>query len=612
MVKSHAKPTKKQQPELQASSRHRTHKRSSQPRRFTIQQTDKPAVEIQVDGNNYHAYSQDAIGESSKYLLTLGVQYRDDEPDSGSETEEEPVSSSRRSVDSNVVNIFKHMPKKDIKTIKSLAPYFIIPAVKLAAFGDTEDSNGKKKKGTGVHVYTRRVYVMSVAPTKAGLPEQLASEPKDKQVERKFSSEHCSRIGGSGTRFFPPVTRTNCVRAWLETERTPGKPAKSQSHGKHATKQLYHISGLLTGLQADSVCYGLSGGAHVRIMEDYFINNTRGYLIGTLYDGASNKVPKHCGLMNKLVGLKHIPSSLLESLSMDLSNYASLSAMTVVETGFTFYEKFGYMAGVLTPALERLTRTKGLRGLEASDLTLNHMTYMDTYNAWLDQIYTRLCILYTPIGKLKTMIADIKPDGTKKEIFGLQPETLKNAITACEKAYRLRQSINTKTIPGKLANMSLYDIYQKCKILTDLRSEDAVAQVVNGKHNPGTNLFYILAAHKIINSNLTGILMYDSDVFDMPEIVRECVKFTRVWDTPANNFTLELHRQLPGVKADYLAEQFTLPVPPDGESHGKTSKKLTAKAELALQESMRKKQDKIIQALKTRTVTESPTTTPDL
>lgn len=266
------------------------------------------------------------------------------------------------------------------------------------------------------------------------------------------------------------------------------------------------------------------------------------------------------------------------------------------------------MSTVLTPALQRLTRTNGLRGLEETDITLNHMTYIDTYNAWLDQINTRLCILYTPISKLKAMIADIKPGGTKKEIFGLQPETLKKAILACEKAYRLRQSINTKTIPGKLANMSLYDIYQKCKILTDLRSEDSIAQVVNGKHNPGTNLFYILAAHYIVNNKLSEILMRNGDDFDMSENIRECVKFTRIWDTPANNFTLELHRQLPGVKSEYLADRFTLPVPTDGESIGKPGKKLSAKAELALQESIRAKQDRIIQALKTRSLptNESP------
>jgi hypothetical protein len=498
------------------------------------------------------------------------------------------------------------MPKKDIKTIKSLAPYFINPAVKQAAFGGTEDSNGKKKKGSGVHVYTRRVYVMSVAPTKAGLPEQLANEPKDKLAERKFSAEHCGRIGG-GTRFFPPVTRSNCVRAWLETERIPGgKLYKLKSHiAKSQAKQLYYISGLLTGLQADSICYGLSGGAHVRIMEDYFINNTRGYLIGTLYDGASNKVPKHCGLMNKLVGLNKIPSSLLESLSTDISNYASLSAMTIVETGFTFYEKFGYMAGVLTPALQRLTRTTGLKGLEDTDLTLNHMTYIDTYNAWLDQIYTRLCILYTPINKLKAMMKQITPGGTKKEIFGLQPSTLKKAITACEKAFNLRMSIEKTPMLTKFSKMTLYVVYQLCKLTTDLKLDESVNQFLSGKYSPGTNLFYCLTAFHIITDALSGILMRNGDDFNMSENIRECIKFTRVWNTPANNFTVELHRQLPGVKADYLAERFTLPVP-EGESIGKTGKKLSAKAELALQESMRKKQDKIIQALKTRSLADSP------
>lgn len=600
MVKSHAKLTKKQKPELRASSRHRAYKRSSHStgiRRFTIQQTDKPAVEIHADGNNYHAYSQNA---SDKYLLTLGIQYRDDESGSGSETEEEPVSSSRRSVDSTVVSILKHMPKKDIKTIKSLAPYFINPAVKQAAFGDTVDSNGKKKKGSGVHVYTRRVYVMSVAPTKAGLPEQLANEPKDKQAERKFSAEHCGRIGG-GTRFFPPVTRTNCVRAWLETERIPGKLTKIQSHtAKQPAKQLYYISGLLTGLQADSICYGLSGGAHIRIMEDYFINNTRGYLIGTLYDAASNKVPKHCGLMNKLVGLNKIPSSLLESLSVDLSNYASLSAMTIVETGFTFYEKFGYMAGVLTPALQRLTRTTGLKGLEDTDLTLNHMTYMETYNTWLDHIYTRLCILYTPINKLKTMISAIKPGGTTKEIFGLEPAILKKAITACEKAFNLRMSIEKTPMPTKFSKMTLYVVYQLCKLTTDVKLDESVNQFLSGKYSPGTNLFYCLTALYIISNTFDTILIPDGE-----SEPRSCIKFTRVWDTPTNNFTLELHRQLPGVKADYLAERFTLPVP-NGESHRKTGKKLSAKAELALQESIRAKQDRIIQALKTRSLADSP------
>lgn len=600
MVKSHVISRKPQKPELDASSRHRTLKRSSrpsksnQPRRFTIQQTDKPTVEIQVDSNNYHAYTVDATkgGSSGEYLLTLGVQYRDDDPDSGSEDEEETVSSSSKRVDSTVTNILKHIPKKDYKTIKSLAPYFIMPAVRQSI-----DGNKSSKQKPKVHTYTRRMYVMSLAPSKSGLPELLAKEDEGKQRIRKFSAQYCSRVGGTRRGGFVHVTDTNCVRAWLETERTAAKSSVPATR----TKQLYYIAGLLTGLQADSVCYGISGGAHVRIMEDYFVNNTKGYLIGTLYDGASNKVPKHCGLMNKLVGLNKIPSSLLESLSTDLSNYASLSAMTIMETGFTFYEKFGYMVGVLTPALQRLTRTKGLKGLEDTDLTLNHMTYMDTYSDWLDQVYDRLCILYTPINKLKSMITKNKP-----EIYGIQTTTLKTALSTIEKAFKLRMSINKTPFPTNFSKMTLYVVYQLCKITTDVKQDESVNQLLIGKYSTGTVLFYMLSACYIINSALSDILMHkDTENF------RECVKFTRVWDTPANNFTLELHRQLPGVKPEYLAERFTLPVP-DGESHRKTGKKLSAKAELALQESIRTKQDRIIQALKTRTVTESPTITPDL
>ncbi len=491
--------------------------------------------------------------------------------------------------DATVKNILKHIPKKDIAVIKSLAPSFVNPAVKPT----DRDSAGKSSDSKKPHTYKRRVFVMSVAP-KSGLPAKMDKDADTKRKTRKFSAQFCSRVGSGHMGRFAPVTQNNCVRAWLETEHTPGHKPPVQP------KELYYISGLLTGLQADSECYGLAGGSHVRIMEDYFMNNTHGYLIGTLYDGASNKVPKHCGLMNKLVGLHHIPASLLESLSIDINNHASLSAMTIMETGFTFYEKFGYMAGVLSPALLKLSHRRNLQGREDTDLTLNHMTYCETYSAWLDEIYNRLRLLYTPISTLRARIKEKQPRDTSIEIFGIQPKMLNSTISNCEKAYKLRQSINTQPAKTKFGNMSLYDVYQACKVITDLRSDASIKQVTDGKHSPGTNLFYLLTAHHAINRVLGEILMKSGDEFTMHENIRECVKFNRVWDTPENNFALQMHRQLPGVKPEYLAERFTLQ-PPAGEAvNGRGTK-----AELVackLRETIREKQDRLLMALKTHRV----------
>ncbi len=555
-------------------------------RKFTIHQTDKPEVEVRVKDNNYHVYSQDG-----KYVISLGVQYRLDDPEDMDEDGPQTNPADKlTSADATVKNILKHIPKKDIAVIKSIAPSFINPFIKPT----DRDSAGKSSDSEKPHIYKRRIFVMSVAP-KSGLPPKLDNDADTKRKTRKFSAQFCSRIGSGHMGRFAPVTQNNCVRAWLETEHTPGHQTAST-----IPKELYYISGLLTGLQADSECYGLAGGSHVRIMEDYFMNNTRGYLIGTLYDAASNKVPKHCGLMNKLVGLHHIPSSLLESLSTDIFNYASLSAMTILETGFTFYEKFGYMAGVLSPALLKLGSRPNLQGREDTDLTLNHMTYCETYSAWLDEIYNRLRLLYTPISTLRSMIKEKQPRDTSIEIFGIPPKMLNNTISNCEKAYKLRQSINTQPAKTQIGNMSLYDVYQACKVITDLRSDASIKQVTDGKHSPGTNLFYLLTAHHAINHVLTDILMKSSDDFDMHENIRECVKFNRVWDTPENNFALQMHRQLPGVKPEYLAERFTLQPPAGEKGHGGGTK-----AELAackLSETIREKQDRLLLALKTRRV----------
>lgn len=554
-------------------------------RKFTIHQTDKPEVEVRVNNNNYHVYSQDG-----KYVISLGVQYRLDDPEDMDEDEQQTNPADKLTgADATVKNIIKHIPKKDIAVIKSLAPNYINPFIK-----PTDRDSAGKSSSEKPHIYKRQYFVMSIAP-KSGLPPKLDNDADTKRKTRKFSAQFCSRIGAGFMGHFAPVTQKDCVRAWLETEHTPGhQPAST------IPKELYYISGLLTGLQADSECYGLAGGSHVRIMEDYFVNNTRGYLIGTLYDGASNKVPKHCGLMNKLVGLHHIPSSLLESLSTDINNYASLSAMTILETGFTFYEKFGYMAGVLSPTLLTLSHLRNLQGREDTDLTLNHMTYCETYSAWLDEIYNRLRLLYTPISTLRAMIKEKQPRDTSIEIFGIPPKMLTGTIFTCEKAYKLRQSINTQPTKTKFGNMSLYDVYQACKVITDLRSDASIKQVTDGKHSPGTNLFYLLTAHHAINRVLGEILMKSGDEFTMHENIRECVKFNRVWDTPENNFALQMHRQLPGVKSEYLAERFTLH-PPAGEKPRDGS----AKAELAackLRETIREKQDRLLLALKTRRV----------
>lgn len=587
MVKASVISRKKQTPEMVAASRSRKLKTKASAhsiRKFVIQQTDKPAVEVRVKDNNYHVYSQEG-----KHVISLGVQYRLDDPEDMDEDGPQTNPADKlKGADATVKNILKHIPKKDIETIKSLAPYYIIPAVKPT------DKNIVGKSGSeNPHIYKRRTFVMSVAP-KTGLPPKLDNDADTKRKTRKFSAQLCSRVGDGFMGRFAQGTQKECVRARLETEHTPGQPPAT------TPKELYYISGLLTGLQADSACYGLAGGTHVRLMEDYFVNNTHGYLIGTLFDGASNKVPKHCGLMNKLVGMQKIPSTLLESLSTDINNYASLSAMTIMETGFTFYEKFGYMAGVLSPALLKLGSRPALMGLDDTYLTLNRMTYCETYSAWLDELYNRLRLLYTPISALRAMIKEITPGGTKKEIFGIQPKMLTDTISKCEKAYKLRQSINTQPAKTKFGNMSLYDVYQACKVITDLRSDASIKQVTDGKHSPGTNLFYLLTVHHVINKALTDILMKSGDEFEMHESIRECVKFTRVWDTPENNFALQMHRQLPGVKPEYLAERFTIKPPASEKGHGGGTK-----AELAackLKETIREKQDLLLLALKTRRV----------
>lgn len=582
MVKASIISRKNKKPVPMSASRSRKLKSKAVPnklRKFVIQQTDKPAVEVRVNANNYHVYSQDG-----KYVISLGVQYRLDDTDEDGDGLGDNPADKLTGVDATIKNILKHIPKKDIAVIKTLAPSFINPFVK-----PTDRDAGGKSTSEKPHIYKRRIFVMSVAP-KSGLPPKLDNDADTKRKPRKFSAQLCSRVGGGHTGRFAPVTQKDCVRAWLETEHTPGQPQAI------TPKELYYISGLLTGLQADSECYGLAGGSHVRLMEDYFVNNTRGYLIGTLYDAASNKVPKHCGLMNKLVGMRQIPPSLLESLSTDINNYASLSAMTILETGFTFYEKFGYMAGVLSPALLKLG--KRFEGREDTDLTLNHMTYCDTYSAWLDEIYNRLCLIYTPISALRSIVKDLKPE--QKELYGLPPGMITDTISKCEKAYKLRQSINTQPAKTQISNMSLYDVYQACKVITDLRSEASIQQVTDGKHSPGTNLFYLLTAHHVINQVLADILMKSSDEFTIHENIRECVKFTRVWDTPENNFALLMHRQLPGVKPEYLAEQFTLQPPASEKGHV-----MGTKAELAackLKETIREKQDRLLMALKTRRV----------
>ena len=553
-------------------------------RKFVIQQTDKPMVEVRVKDNNYHVYSQDG-----KHVISLGVQYRTDDLNESDDEQQTNPADKLTGADATVKNILKHIPKKDIAVIKSIAPYYISPAVKPT----DRDSAGKSSDSKKPHTYKRRVFVMSIAP-KSGLPAKMDKDADTKRKTRKFSAQFCSRVGSGHMGRFAPVTQNNCVRAWLETEHTPGHKPPVQP------KELYYISGLLTGLLADSECYGLAGGSHVRIMEDYFMNNTHGYLIGTLYDGASNKVPKHCGLMNKLVGLHHIPSSLLESLSIDINNHASLSAMTIMETGFTFYEKFGYMAGVLSPTLLKLSHRRNLQGREDTDLTLNHMTYCETYSAWLDEIYNRLCLIYTPISTLRARIAEKQPPDTSIEIFGISPNVLNRALFKCITAYKLRQSINTQLIKNQIGKMSLYDVYQACKVITDLRSDASIKQVTNGKHSPGTNLFYLLTVHYAVTRALTDILMKSNNDFQEYENISECVKFTRIWNTPENNFILQMHRQLPGVKSEYLAERFTLQ-PPAGEKGQVTG----TKAELAackLRETIREKHARILLALKTRRV----------
>lgn len=111
MVKSSAISRKKQMPELVTASRSCKLKIKASPHRiqkFTIYQTDKPAVEVRVNNNNYHVYSQDG-----KYVISLGVQYRlDDSEDTDEDGQQTNPDDKLTGSDATVKNILKHIPKK--------------------------------------------------------------------------------------------------------------------------------------------------------------------------------------------------------------------------------------------------------------------------------------------------------------------------------------------------------------------------------------------------------------------------------------------------------------------------------------------------------------------
>jgi hypothetical protein len=295
----------------------------------------------------------------------------------------------------------------------------------------------------------------------------------------------------------------------------------------------YFINSLLQSARIDSLAHRVPGKYYILIAEDYI---TRTYstdgkyqIRGGLNDMAHFYKLDICDKLNEYLQDKYITPEILayfvKQVNGNSPRFATLSAMTMFKTGFSFYEKMGYMyvpdeKGLIKPSTP----------------------YIQVFDLFLDGLLERLRIILMPIAEfIKTQKHNQKQDKSDKFLLAKFNESLRLVkLVLHELAPKQKFAIKTLHDLYKIIDTSWYSF--------DYFMKDDNPNSSGEKQNNRRVLYY-----SIMRSEIMFILSLIISKL-MPDFGVNCHKFRVLQPSPVNIFTLEQHRLLPGIYPAYLGQ----------------------------------------------------------
>lgn len=303
----------------------------------------------------------------------------------------------------------------------------------------------------------------------------------------------------------------------------------------------YFINSLLQAAQVDSLAHRVPGKYYILIAEDYILRtysaNGKYEIRGGLNDMAHLYKLDICDKLNEYLQDKYINPEILAYFVKEANGrFAALSAMTMFKTGFSFYEKMGYMyvpdeKGLIKPSTP----------------------YIQIFNLFLDGLLDRFRIIFMPIAEfIKTQ----KQNKSDKFLLGKFNDSLRLVkLVLRELAPKQKFTINTLH--------DLYKIIDTSRYSFDYFMKDSGPKSASPKTNNRRVLYY-----SIMRSEIMFILSLIVSKL-MPDFGLNCHKFRVLQPSPANIFTLEQHRLLPGIYPAYLGQLQVISRTPQATFRGK-------------------------------------------
>lgn len=337
---------------------------------------------------------------------------------------------------------------------------------------------------------------------------------------------------------------------------------------------IFSIGNLMLNVDSDSICHNIAGADQIYIAEHYFKKLVTGKLMGTLYDGASKYINENCAGMNKLYSTGKLNKDQLDLLfRVNEGTFNRLSSLTIAKTGLTYYEKFGYMSGIL-----------GEKQYTVPAILNN--TYAGCFMAFLKKIEHRVHILGLPLAeiimeyvppkkgtgaltrkfssdnnmdggsaskqtKTNTKKTAIKPELPSPEIPVPVTKYNKPTVSLLVKRLPAIKHLLTKLRPDiKFQITHVRDLY---KYISGDYTQDFYCQNCNNS-NAKLTLDLALIVYSVVKGNIIYVL--DRLINDLvgKRTPEECVKFLRIEHSADNAFIIEQHARFPAVKKEYLAE----------------------------------------------------------
>lgn len=335
----------------------------------------------------------------------------------------------------------------------------------------------------------------------------------------------------------------------------------------------YFVNSLLLAAKVDNIAHILPGKYYILIIEDYINRSNPGDSIiirGGLYDMAQFHKLDICDKLNEYLTENYINQDVFKYYVKQVNSYkfSALSAMTIFKTGFSFYEKMGYM---FIPSDNDEKKIKPIT------------PYIEVFNLFLDGLLGRFQIILMPIPEF---IAQQKKNKSDKIIdeFNYSLRLVKMVLTALKPGEKFELKILHDLYKLIDTNRYSFDYFMKPSITNNSLGGSKTMRGKSEKLNNRRVLYYSIMRTEIMY--ILSLIIRTQ----IPNFGSNCHKFFRLESTVQNIFTLAQHRALPGVHQIYLGQIHHATRTPKPLTRGKLYDEISKKMNVIIEHLQKLKQ----------------------